>query len=89
MSSAKSLEKILGVDLGTTNSAAAIFEGGRATTISSAEGPTMANQQKGKQQQTLKEPFTKLKGKWEPTTRLTSQGKNILRNKSQRSYFRR
>jgi molecular chaperone DnaK len=42
MSSAKSLEKILGVDLGTTNSAAAIFEGGRATTISSAEGPTMA-----------------------------------------------
>jgi molecular chaperone DnaK len=42
MSSAKTLEKILGVDLGTTNSAAAIFEGGRATTISSAEGPTMA-----------------------------------------------
>ncbi len=42
MSSAKTLEKILGVDLGTTNSAAAIFEGGRATIIPSAEGPTMA-----------------------------------------------
>ena len=42
MSSAKSGEKILGVDLGTTNSAAAIFEGGRATVIPSAEGPTIA-----------------------------------------------
>ena len=42
MSSVKPGEKILGIDLGTTNSAAAIFEGGRATTISSAEGPTMA-----------------------------------------------
>jgi molecular chaperone DnaK len=41
MSSVKS-EKVLGVDLGTTNSAAAIFEGGRATVIPSAEGPTMA-----------------------------------------------
>ncbi|MBS7632445.1 molecular chaperone DnaK [Candidatus Bathyarchaeota archaeon] len=35
-------EKVLGIDLGTTNSAAAIFEGGRATVIPSAEGPTMA-----------------------------------------------
>ena len=42
MSSAKSGEKILGVDLGTTNSAAAVFEGGRATVIPSAEGPTIA-----------------------------------------------
>lgn len=42
MSSVKSGEKILGIDLGTTNSAAAIFEGGRATVIPSAEGPTMA-----------------------------------------------
>jgi molecular chaperone DnaK len=42
MSSAKAGEKILGIDLGTTNSAAAIFEGGRATVIPSAEGPTMA-----------------------------------------------
>ncbi|MDD1775827.1 MAG: molecular chaperone DnaK, partial [Candidatus Methanomethylicus sp.] len=33
-------EKILGIDLGTTNSAAAIFEGGHATVIPSAEGPT-------------------------------------------------
>jgi molecular chaperone DnaK len=36
------MEKVLGIDLGTTNSAAAIFEGGRATVIPSAEGPTMA-----------------------------------------------
>jgi molecular chaperone DnaK len=35
-------EKVLGIDLGTTNSAAAIYEGGRATIIPSAEGPTMA-----------------------------------------------
>ena len=41
MSSTKS-EKVLGIDLGTTNSAAAIFEGGRATVIPSAEGPTIA-----------------------------------------------
>ena len=38
----KSNEKILGIDLGTTNSAAAIYEGGHATVIPSAEGPTMA-----------------------------------------------
>jgi len=42
MSSAKAGDKILGIDLGTTNSAAAIFEGGRAIVIPSAEGPTMA-----------------------------------------------
>jgi molecular chaperone DnaK len=35
-------EKVLGIDLGTTNSAAAIYEGGRATVVPSAEGPTMA-----------------------------------------------
>ncbi len=38
----KTNEKILGIDLGTTNSAAAIYEGGHATVIPSAEGPTMA-----------------------------------------------
>ena len=38
----KTSEKVLGIDLGTTNSAAAIYEGGRATVIPSAEGPTMA-----------------------------------------------
>jgi molecular chaperone DnaK len=42
MSNAKIGEKVLGIDLGTTNSAAAIYEGGRATVIPSAEGPTMA-----------------------------------------------
>ena len=42
MSNAKTGEKVLGIDLGTTNSAAAIFEGGRATVIPSAEGPTIA-----------------------------------------------
>jgi molecular chaperone DnaK len=35
-------EKILGIDLGTTNSAAAIMEAGRPIVIPSAEGPTMA-----------------------------------------------
>ena len=38
----KTNEKVLGIDLGTTNSAAAIYEGGHATVIPSAEGPTMA-----------------------------------------------
>jgi molecular chaperone DnaK len=42
MSNAKKGEKVLGIDLGTTNSAAAIYEGGHATVIPSAEGPTMA-----------------------------------------------
>jgi molecular chaperone DnaK len=35
-------EKILGIDLGTTNSAASIMEAGRPVTIPSAEGPTIA-----------------------------------------------
>lgn len=42
MSNVKPGEKVVGIDLGTTNSAAAIYEGGRATVIPSAEGPTMA-----------------------------------------------
>jgi molecular chaperone DnaK len=42
MSNTKTGEKVLGIDLGTTNSAAAIYEGGHATVIPSAEGPTMA-----------------------------------------------
>src|SRR4030043_19944 len=42
MSNVKPGEKVMGIDLGTTNSAAAIFEGGRATVIPSAEGPTLA-----------------------------------------------
>ena len=42
MSDVKAREKILGIDLGTTNSAAAIYENGRAMVIPSAEGPTMA-----------------------------------------------
>jgi molecular chaperone DnaK len=35
-------EKIIGIDLGTTNSAAAIMEAGRPIVIPSAEGPTIA-----------------------------------------------
>ncbi|MFQ6075759.1 MAG: Hsp70 family protein, partial [Candidatus Bathyarchaeia archaeon] len=35
-------ERVLGIDLGTTNSAAAIMEAGRPVTIPSAEGPTVA-----------------------------------------------
>ncbi len=35
-------EKIIGIDLGTTNSAAAVIEGGRPVVIPSAEGPTPA-----------------------------------------------
>jgi len=38
----KKREKILGIDLGTTNSAAAIMEAGHAVVIPSAEGPTLA-----------------------------------------------
>ena len=40
MSSAR--EKILGIDLGTTNSAAAVVEAGRPVVIPSAEGATPA-----------------------------------------------
>ena len=42
MSKEKQRERILGIDLGTTNSAAAILEAGRPTIIPSAEGPTIA-----------------------------------------------
>ena len=42
MSNQKTSQKVLGIDLGTTNSAAAIYEGGHSTVIPSAEGPTMA-----------------------------------------------
>jgi len=42
MSNTKIEKNVLGIDLGTTNSAAAIYEGGRANVIPSAEGPTMA-----------------------------------------------
>jgi len=35
-------EKIIGIDLGTTNSAAAVVEGGKPIIIPSAEGPTVA-----------------------------------------------
>ena len=41
-SSGQTKEKILGIDLGTTNSAAAIMEAGRPAVIPSAEGPTIA-----------------------------------------------
>src|SRR4030066_1835753 len=42
MSNVKPGEKVLGIDLGPTNPAAAIFEAGHSTVIPSAEGPTMA-----------------------------------------------
>ncbi|MEM2110916.1 MAG: molecular chaperone DnaK [Candidatus Bathyarchaeia archaeon] len=42
MSETKRRERILGIDLGTTNSAAAIMEAGRPIVIPSAEGPTIA-----------------------------------------------
>lgn len=42
MSEEKIRERILGIDLGTTNSAAAILEVGRPVIIPSAEGPTIA-----------------------------------------------
>jgi len=42
MSKNEKREKILGIDLGTTNSAAAIMEVGRPVIVPSAEGPTIA-----------------------------------------------
>jgi molecular chaperone DnaK len=42
MSETQVREKVLGIDLGTTNSAAAIWENGKAIVIPSAEGPTIA-----------------------------------------------
>jgi molecular chaperone DnaK len=40
--SSKKIERILGIDLGTTNSAAAVIIGGKPTIIPSAEGATVA-----------------------------------------------
>jgi len=42
LSSGGAREKIVGIDLGTTNSAAAVMEAGRPVVIPSAEGPTAA-----------------------------------------------
>jgi molecular chaperone DnaK len=42
MGSEEKREKILGIDLGTTNSAAAVVTGGQPVVIPSAEGPTVA-----------------------------------------------
>lgn len=42
MSQQSQKEKIIGIDLGTTNSAAAVMEAGHSLTIPSAEGPTIA-----------------------------------------------
>jgi len=42
MSNEMKREKILGIDLGTTNSAAAVMMGGKPMVIPSAEGPTVA-----------------------------------------------
>jgi molecular chaperone DnaK len=42
MDETKSRERVLGIDLGTTNSAAAIMEAGRPVIVPSAEGPTIA-----------------------------------------------
>ncbi|MCK5628786.1 molecular chaperone DnaK, partial [Candidatus Bathyarchaeota archaeon] len=42
MSKENTGQKVLGIDLGTTNSAAAIYEGGHPTVVPSAEGPTLA-----------------------------------------------
>ena len=42
MSEVKKRERILGIDLGTTNSAAAIMEAGRPVIVPSAEGSTIA-----------------------------------------------
>ena len=40
--SSEKIERVLGIDLGTTNSAAAVTIGGKPTIIPSAEGPTAA-----------------------------------------------
>ena len=42
MSDSDQSQKILGIDLGTTNSAGAMMEAGRPLTVPSAEGPTIA-----------------------------------------------
>jgi molecular chaperone DnaK len=93
MSQAKTGLKILGIDLGTTNSAAAIYEGGKSTVIPSAEGPTMAGKMFPsvvaftKDGQLLvgepakRQATAKLNVKWEPMKRSLSTGKNTRRNR--------
>ncbi len=70
-------EKILGIDLGTTNSAAAIMEAGRPLVIPSGEGQTAAGKM-----------FPSVVA-WEATTRSGFTEKNTLPSKSPPSYYRR
>lgn len=104
----KARERILGIDLGTTNSAAAIMEAGRPVIIPSAEGPTIAGKMfpsvvaftkddqllvgepaMRRPSQTLKEPFSKLRERWEPTIKLRSTAKNTILNRFRLSSCRK
>jgi molecular chaperone DnaK (HSP70) len=90
------IEKILGIDLGTTNSAAAVIIGGKPTIISSAEGVTVAGKMfpsvvaftrdgqllVGEPAPTQRGRYAKSSEKWVRTIKSRFLGKSTRRNKS-------